>query len=108
MSDIDTPETQWTPTIPPIIAAAIVKIQAKLEPLAKSELNDEYGSGFVPLDKVTDEALKLLKKYHIGVMQPPVTDENDHLALKTILVHKSGVAYETTTRLALPKPDPQR
>lgn len=93
--------------MPPVIAKAVVKIQKKLTPLIKSEINDEYGSGFVPLDEVTDKAIELLSKEKIAVMQPLVTDDNDHLALRTMLVHESGVGFSTTTRLALPKPDPQ-
>lgn len=93
--------------MPPVIAKAIVEIQAELKPLLKSAINDEYGSGYVPLEEVTDKAIEMLNKHGIAVMQPPVTDDHDHLALTTMLIHKSGVGWATTTRLALGKADPQ-
>lgn len=93
--------------VPPVIAKAIVEIQKTLKPMVKSAENSEYGSSYVPLDDVMDKAIELLSGHKIAVMQPAVTDQNDHLALKTMLVHVSGVAYAETSRLALPKPDPQ-
>lgn len=93
--------------MPPVIASALVKVQSKLKPLMKSETNTEYNSSFVPLDVVTEKAIDLLGKHGVAVIQPPVTDENDHLALETSLVHESGVGFSKTTRLALSKADPQ-
>jgi len=118
MADVEAPEVEVTQAkkhgrvlgemlIPPVIAKAIIEVQKELEPLVKSETNDEYGSGFVPLHEVAEKAQALLNKRKIAVMQPVVTDENDHLALTTMLVHESGVGYKATTRLALQKPDPQ-
>lgn len=93
--------------MPPVIAKALLAVQKELKPLVKSEVNDEYGSGFVPLHEVVDAAIELLSKHNVFVSQPVVTDENDHLALRTMLVHRSGVGYSETSRLALGKADPQ-
>lgn len=93
--------------MPPVIAAAIVKVQKGLEPLLKTANNSEYGSTYVPLPEVMTKAIELLNKHGVAVMQPPVTDRNGHLALRTMLIHKSGVGWATTTRLALEKPNPQ-
>lgn len=93
--------------MPPVIAKALVAIQRDLKPLTKTSVNGEYGSGFVPLDEVMPKAMELLTRHKIAVVQPPVSDDNDHIALQTMLVHESGVAYSTMTRLALSKADPQ-
>ncbi|MFC8008963.1 ERF family protein [Streptomyces cinereoruber] len=93
--------------MPPVIAKALVAIQKEIAPMVKSATNDEYGSGYVPLDDVAPYAMELLTKHRIAVVQPALTDENDHVALKTMLVHESGVGYAETTRLALDKASPQ-
>lgn len=92
--------------IPPEIAAAIVKIQRGLKPLSRSSSNEEYDSKFTPLPDVMTFALELLNKQGIAVMQSPTTLDGLS-ALRTILVHKSGVSYEDVTKLALAKVDPQ-
>lgn len=93
--------------MPAVIAKAVVAIQRELKPLVKSSTNDEYDSSYVPLDEVMLKAIDLLNGHKIAVMQPVVTDENEHLALKTMLIHASGVGYAETSRLALEKPNPQ-
>lgn len=93
--------------IPAKIAKVLVAIQKDLEPLKRSSTNLEYGSKFVPLPEVVTKAISLLNSHKIAVVQPPVTDEREHLAIKTILIHESGVGWAETTRLALGKADPQ-
>lgn len=93
--------------MPVEIARALVAIQKTLKPMVKSEVNDEYDSGYVPLDQVTDKAMELLNKHDIAVSQPVTTTESDHLGLETILVHESGVGISRSTRMALAKPTPQ-
>ena len=92
---------------PAKIAAALVSVQKELLPLVKSATNTEFESSFVPLEEVTEKAHKLLSAHGIAVLQPPVTDENDHLALETILVTEEGDTFMRRTRLALAKADPQ-
>lgn len=94
-------------SIPPEIASALVKIQKKLEPLERSSDNEEYGSKYTPIEVVMPFAMKLLTKYDIAVSQPPVTLSDGASALATILIHKSGACYQTTTKLAVAKVDPQ-
>ncbi|MFM9793324.1 ERF family protein [Streptomyces turgidiscabies] len=93
--------------VPPVIATALLEVQKELKPMVKSATNDDFNSGYVPLDDVLTYAIELLNKRNIAVMQPALTDENDHVALKTMLIHKSGVGYEATSRLALSKADSQ-
>jgi len=93
--------------MPLVIATALVKIQKNLKPLIRSRTNLEFGSKFVPLPEVMTKAIDMLNKHGIAVVQPPVTDEHEHIALETSLIHKTGVGYSKTTRLALGKADPQ-
>ncbi|MFJ6416510.1 ERF family protein [Paeniglutamicibacter sp. NPDC091659] len=92
--------------IPIQIAQAIIAIQKKLLPLVRSSENDEYGSKYTPLHVVMTQALKLLNKHKVGVMQPPTVIDGQ-AGLLTILVHESGVSYQSATKLALTKVDPQ-
>lgn len=92
--------------IPPEIAKVIIKVQRKLQPLVKSSTNDEYDSKFTPLPQVMTFALELLNKYKVGVIQSPTTIDG-LAALRTILVHESGVSFQDATKLALSKVDPQ-
>ncbi|MBV1778711.1 ERF family protein [Paeniglutamicibacter sp. ABSL32-1] len=92
--------------IPVEIAQAIIAIQRKLLPLVRSSENDEYGSKYTPLHIVMTQALKLLNKHKVGVMQPPTVIDGQ-AGLLTILVHESGVSYQSATKLALTKVDPQ-
>jgi len=95
--------------VPPIIAKALIEIQKRLEPLAKSADNGAYaGATYVPLDEVTKKAHHLLAEYKIAVMQPMVTDDQGHAALETILVHESGKSFSRTTKLAMKDVDPQK
>jgi hypothetical protein len=93
--------------VPPIIAKALIKIQAELEPMAKSSDNEAFSSKYVPLDEVMQKAHSLLSSYKIAVIQSPVTDAQGHAALETILVHESGKSFSRTTKLAMNKVDPQ-
>ncbi|MFE7720126.1 ERF family protein [Nocardia rhizosphaerihabitans] len=95
------------PLIPKKIAAALVKVQKGLMPLKRSAANDEFGSRYTPLEEVMTFALSLLNKEGIAVSQPPTTLSDGTSALMTILVHKDGDIYQTTTKIAVPKVDPQ-
>jgi hypothetical protein len=101
------PSSGFEPIMPPVIAAAIVEIQKKLKELERSAQNDEYGSGYTPLDVVAPMAMKLLTKRNIAVIQSPTTNAEGHLLLETTLVHKDGLGFSRTTRLALEKANPQ-
>lgn len=108
MEDTVTNKRVSTPkAMPPVIARAIVAIQAELEPLLKTADNHEYGSTFVPLPDVAVRARDLLKGFGIGVIQPPTTGDNGEPALETMLLHKSGVGWSRVTPLSLLKIDPQ-
>lgn len=93
--------------VPPIIAKALIAIQRDLGALTKTADNDAYASTYVPLDVVTEKAHELLSQHKIAVMQPPVTDDQGHAALETILIHESGKSFSRTTKLAMSKVDPQ-
>ncbi|MGW6120461.1 ERF family protein [Nocardia sp. NPDC055165] len=101
--------TSILPTIeiPPVIAAALVEIQKTLKPMKRTSNNGEYDSKYTPLEEMMPKAHKLLTKHKIAVSQPPVTLPTGEAALTTILVHESGVSYQTTTKIAVFKPDPQ-
>jgi hypothetical protein len=101
------PVEKQAPAIPATIAKALIKIQKKLDPLKRTATNDEYKSGYVPLEEVTVMAHRLLSAEGVGVTQSPVTDSEGHSALETTLFTGSGLAYTRTTKLALSKADPQ-
>lgn len=92
--------------IPLEIAKAIIAVQKNLKPLERSSKNDEYGSKYTPLHEVMTQALALLNKHKIGVMQPPTVIDGQS-GLLTILIHESGASYQSATKLALTKVDPQ-
>jgi ERF superfamily len=92
--------------IPAEIAKVIIKVQRKLQPLVRTSSNEEYDSKFTPLPQVMTFALELLNKNKVGVIQSPTTIDG-LAALRTILVHESGVSFQDATKLALPKVDPQ-
>lgn len=100
--------TQPAYLVPPVIAKALISIQAELEPLIKTAENSAYSSTYVPLDQVMQKALKLLSSKKIAVVQPMVTDDKGHAALETILVHESGKSFSRTTKLAMREVDPQK
>lgn len=104
----ENPKKTATPSlIPTTIAQAIIDIQKTLEPMKKSADNAAYSSKYVPLEEVTKKAHELLSKHKIGVIQSPVTDEQGHAALETILFTGSGQSFSRTTKLAMNKVDPQ-
>jgi hypothetical protein len=103
----DDPVEKVKPEIPPAIAKALIAIQKDLAPLIKSASNDAYSSNYVPLEEVTKKAHELLSAHGIGVTQSPVSDEQGHSALETMLFTGSGASYKRTTKLAMNKIDPQ-
>jgi hypothetical protein len=92
--------------IPEEIAKVIIKVQRKLQPLVRTSSNEEYDSKFTPLPQVMTFALELLNKNKVGVIQSPTTIDG-LAALRTVLVHESGVSFQDATKLALSKVDPQ-
>ncbi|MET4003892.1 hypothetical protein ABIB48_002630 [Arthrobacter sp. UYCu511] len=103
---VETTPAAAAPEIPIEIAKAVISIQKGLKPLVRSSNNDEYGSKYTPLHEVMTQALALLNKHKIGVLQPPTVIDGQ-AGLLTILVHESGVSYQSATKLALTKIDPQ-
>lgn len=101
------PKAQPSYLVPPIIAKALIAVQKELEPMVKSSDNEAFGSKYVPLDEVTKKAHELLSRHKIAVIQSPVTDEQGHAALETILVYEDGRTFSRTTKLAMNKVDPQ-
>lgn len=94
------------PDVPLEIAKAIIAIQKNLKPLVRTSNNDEYGSKYTPLHEVMTQVLAVLNKHKIGVMQPPTVIDGQ-AGLLTILIHESGASYQSATKLALTKIDPQ-
>lgn len=93
---------------PAIIAKAIVAIQKQLEPLVKSASNDEYDSGYVPLEDAAPKAHKLLTEHGIAVLQPLTSDADGRPEIETTLVHEDGEYFMRKTRLVLgEKQNPQ-
>jgi hypothetical protein len=103
----DDPVEKVKPEIPPAIAKALIAIQKDLAPLIKSASNGAYSSNYVPLEEVTKKAHELLSAHSIGVTQSPVSDDQGHSALETMLFTGSGASYKRTTKLAMNKVDPQ-
>ncbi|MDR6794705.1 hypothetical protein J2X12_004147 [Pseudarthrobacter oxydans] len=92
--------------IPAPIAKALIQLQNEVRALEKTAKNDHFKNTYAPLDEVMDNALPLLAKNQLGLMQWPVTKGDKHY-LHTILVHESGVNLQGDIELLLVKRDPQ-
>lgn len=92
--------------IPQDIAKALIGLQGEVQALGKTAKNDHFKNTYAPLDEVMDNALPLLSKHKLGLMQWPVTDQDKHY-LRTTLFHESGVSIKGDIELLLVKRDPQ-
>ncbi|MBJ8343970.1 ERF family protein [Antrihabitans sp. YC2-6] len=93
--------------IPPKIAKAIVQFQKDWQALERKASNDEYGSKYTPLEDVLAYAVPRLNALGVGVSQPPASTNEGTAGLWTILIHQDGDTYQTFTKIAVSKADPQ-
>lgn len=93
-------------SIPGDIAKALIGIQAEVQALGKTAKNDHFKNTYAPLDEVMDNALPLLSKHKLGLMQWPITVDDKHF-LHTVLLHESGSNLQADIELLLVKKDPQ-
>lgn len=102
---VETTDSLFT-NIPESIAAALIQLQNEVRALDKTAKNDHFKNTYAPLDEVMDNALPLLAKNKLGLMQWPVTKGDKHY-LHTVLVHESGANLQADIELLLVKKDPQ-
>jgi hypothetical protein len=90
-----------------LIAAALVKLQAEIEPAIKDSENPHFKSHFASLDSIWSVAAPVLTKNNIAVFQGGDLDGSIPV-LVTRLIHSSGQWIEGRFPLLSMKPnDPQ-
>lgn len=88
------------------LAKALVEVQKEMEPAKKNANNPFFKSKYAELSEVLPQALSILNKHGLTIMQ--MTDFEDGFdILKTIIMHSSGQMVEGKMRLHLIKNDPQ-
>ncbi len=71
------------------LAAALVAVQAEIEPAPKDSTNPHFKSTYADLASVWKACRSALAKYGLAVVQSPTFDGN-RVVLITRLIHKSG------------------
>jgi hypothetical protein len=95
-------------TVDPKIAAALLAAQKDIESATKNAKNPHFGNDYADLATVIDAVKPALNKHDIAFVQLPVEPPFEgHLAIRTILLHKSGETLAGTAVVPLPKSDPQ-
>lgn len=102
MSDVT-----WTTApavIPPKLAAALVKAQAKFKAVRKAGTGN-YGS-YAKFDDLVDDTRDILAEHGLAISQWPSHDGEGHPTLTTYLIHESGEMMTDSMLLLLGKTDP--
>ena len=89
------------------IAAALVKAQAALKPVAKSGRNPHFKTLYSTFDDIMSAAAAALRANGLALLQHPTPSDGGVLALETRLIHESGQWIAGTLTMPLAKADPQ-
>ena len=90
------------------LAAALSKAQAAIQPALKDKTNPAFRSHYATLESVVEACRDSLAKNDLAVLQFPCDHEAaDRVALRTMLLHKSGEFVEETVSTRITKCDPQ-
>lgn len=90
------------------LAAAMLKVQADLQPVFKDQLNPEYQSRYATLTAVMEACRAALLSHGIWLAQYPLAGQAGHLELVSKIVHAaSGQWQASILHMPLPKDDPQ-
>lgn len=80
------------------IAGALAAAQGQIRAAAKDSLNPHFGNRYADLASVWDACREPLSSNGLAVVQQPI-DSEAGMALRTLLVHKSGQWIASNTRL---------
>lgn len=90
------------------LAAALSKAQSAIQPALKDATNPAFRSHYATLESVVEACRDSLAKNDLAVLQFPCDHEAaDRVALRTMLLHKSGEFVEETVSTRITKCDPQ-
>lgn len=90
------------------LAAALSRAQAAIQPALKDATNPAFRSHYATLESVVEACRDSLARNDLAVLQFPCDHEAaDRVALRTMLLHKSGEFVEETVSTRITKCDPQ-
>jgi len=89
------------------LAASLVTAQAKIKSALKDSVNPHYRNHYADLASVVTACKDALLSEGIAIIQSPVPADPGHVALQTVLLHKSGEWVGGTVTMKLQKDDPQ-
>ena len=90
------------------LAAALSRAQAAIQPALKDKTNPAFRSHYATLESVVEACRDSLATNDLAVLQFPCDHEAaDRVALRTMLLHKSGEFVEETVSTRITKCDPQ-
>jgi len=90
------------------LAAALAKAQARIQPAVKDKVNPAFRSHYATLEAIVEACREALAANDLAVLQLPCDDPNcERVALRTMIVHKSGEFIEEAVSARLVKNDPQ-
>lgn len=90
--------------IPPLLAAALVKAQAKFKAVRKAG-NGNYGA-YAKFDDLVDDTRDILAENGLAISQWPSHDFDGRPTLTSYLIHESGETLSHSMLLLLGKTDP--
>ncbi|MGL4801892.1 MAG: ERF family protein [Cetobacterium sp.] len=76
------------------IFKSLVKFNAEMENISKSAENPFFGSSYLDLSAISNTVRPLLAKHGVSILQYPVQDSNDRIAVNTVLTHENGETLE--------------
>lgn len=93
--------------IGPDLFAALSAAQGEIEGAAKGKTNPHFKSKYADLASIWDACRAPLSKHGLCVIQRPAPCESGHVAIETVLAHKSGQWIGGTLVMRPAKADPQ-
>jgi len=90
------------------LAAALARAQARIQPAIKDAVNPHFRSHYATLEAIVDACREPLAANDLAVLQLPCDDGKiERVALRTMIVHKSGEFIEEAVSAPIVKQDPQ-
>lgn len=89
------------------IAAALVAVQKRIEPVVKDSTNPHFKNRYASLDSITEYVRPLLAEHGIAVIQGGGDLTNGGLMVVTTLLHESGQWISSSYEMPLEKATPQ-
>ena len=89
------------------IAPAIVRIQKRIDPIAKNAQNPHFRSAYVTLDSLIEYLRPIAAEEGVAIVQGGGEVNNGGLAVSTTLLHESGQWISESFELPIEKNTPQ-